>query len=492
MEYIRIARDDEGAEVTQAPLDAADVDHGLFIPPTLVCNVNSCSKLVQEEIFGPVLTVQTFRSPAEAVKLANNTPYGLAGSVHSESIGLALEVAMQIRAGVIWVNCHNMFDAAAGLCAILCAILSNYSDPSSSSCRLGGYKESGFGREGGKEGLYSYVRPAWQARPRPSLSAAAKADAAWGKAAAPALPVLPAALPGGGSATALAPGAAAPEIDRTAKLYVGGKQARPDGMYCLPVLTPGGERIDVVGDGNRKDVRNAVEAAAKAAPGWGKRAAHNRAQICFYIAENLAIRAAEFAGRLVAMTGCTEAAAKKEVDASISRLFTWAAYADKFGGAVQETTLYGLTAMVNEPVGVIAIACPDESPLLSFVSLVMPAVVRGNAVVVVPSEKHPLCATDLYQVLDTSDLPGGVINIVTGQRDVLSRTLVEHQEVDSMWYFGDAKGSYHVELLSAKNMKRTFVSYGEARDWHDAEQGEGHEFLHEAVECKNIWVPMGA
>ena len=202
--------------------------------------------------------------------------------------------------------------------------------------------------------------------------------------------------------------------------------------------------------------------------------------------------AAEFAGRLVAMTGCTEAAAKKEVDASISRLFTWAAYADKFGGAVQETTLYGLTAMVNEPVGVVAIACPDESPLLSFVSLVMPAVVRGNAVVVVPSEKHPLCATDLYQVLDTSDLPGGVINIVTGQRDVLSRTLVEHQEVDSMWYFGDAKGSYHVELLSAKNMKRTFVSYGEARDWHDAEQGEGHEFLHEAVECKNIWVPMGA
>ena len=369
------------------------------------------------------------------------------------------------------VNCHNMFDAAAG---------------------FGGYKESGFGREGGKEGLYSYVRPAWQARPRPSLSAAAKADAAWGKAAAPALPVLPAALPGGGSATALAPGAAAPEIDRTAKLYVGGKQARPDGMYCLPVLTPGGERIDVVGDGNRKDVRNAVEAAAKAAPGWGKRAAHNRAQICFYIAENLAIRAAEFAGRLVAMTGCTEAAAKKEVDASISRLFTWAAYADKFGGAVQETTLYGLTAMVNEPVGVVAIACPDESPLLSFVSLVMPAVVRGNAVVVVPSEKHPLCATDLYQVLDTSDLPGGVINIVTGQRDVLSRTLVEHQEVDSMWYFGDAKGSYHVELLSAKNMKRTFVSYGEARDWHDAEQGEGHEFLHEAVECKNIWVPMGA
>ena len=122
----------------------------------------------------------------------------------------------------------------------------------------------------------------------------------------------------------------------------------------------------------------------------------------------------------------------------------------------------------------------------------MPAVVRGNAVVVVPSEKHPLCATDLYQVLDTSDLPGGVINIVTGQRDVLSRTLVEHQEVDSMWYFGDAKGSYHVEHASAKNMKRTFCDYGIPRDWFDKHQGEGHEFLHEAVEVKNIWIPMGA
>ena len=217
------------------------------------------------------------------------------------------------------------------------------------------------------------------------------------------------------------------------------KQARPDAPYAVPVKTPAGVLIDVVGDGNRKDIRNAVEAANKAAPGWGKRAAHNRAQICFFIAENLEIRREEFASRLSKMTGKSEKEGLKEVDASISRLFTWAAWADKFGGTVQETTLYGATVQINEPVGVIGIACPTECPLLGFISLVMPAVVRGNAVVVVPSEKHPLCATDLYQVLDTSDLPGGVINIVTGQRDVLSRTLVEHQEVDSMWYFGDAK-----------------------------------------------------
>ena len=124
-------------------------------------------------------------------------------------------------------------------------------------------------------------------------------------------------------------------------------------------------------------------------------------------------------------------------------------------------------------------------------SLVAPAVVRGNTLVAVPSQTAPLSATDLYQVFDTSDLPGGVVNIVTGKRDVLARTLTEHQHVDAMWYFGDMEGSHHVEHLSAGNMKRTFVSYGKKRDWLDARQGEGAEFLQEAIEVKNTWVPMG-
>lgn len=473
LEYIRIAKEEEGAEVFQAPLTAessptADTTNGLYIPPTLVCGVQSTSKLVVEEIFGPVLTVQTFRSPDEAVALANNTMFGLAGSVHTEQLGLALETALRIKAGVIWVNCHNVFDAAAG---------------------FGGYKESGFGREGGKEGLYMYVRPSWQARPRPVVTDAMKANTNWGKAA-PQLPSLPGALPAAPEGKAIA--GAMPTIDRTAKMYIAGKQARPDAPYSVPVKTPDGVLIDVVGDGNRKDIRNAVEAASKAQGGWGKRAAHNRAQICFYIAENLEIRKAEFASRISKMTGQAEKQAVAEVDASISRLFTWAAWADKYGGTVQETTLYGATVQINEPTGVVAIACPDECPLLAFISLVMPAVVRGNAVVVVPSEKFPLAATDLYQVLETSDLPAGVINIVTGQRDVLTKTLADHQHVDAMWYFGDAEGSYRVELASAKNMKRTFVSYGIARDWFDKAQGEGHEFLHEATEVKNVWIPMGA
>lgn len=237
--------------------------------------------------------------------------------------------------------------------------------------------------------------------------------------------------------------------------------------------------------------RNAVEAAHAAAPGWGKRAAHNRAQIAYYMAENLEQRRSEFAEKIAKMTGKGVEAGLAEVDASISRLFHWAAYADKYGGSVQETTLYGATIKVNEPVGVVAIACPDECPLLGFVSLFAPAVVRGNTIVIVPSEKHPLCALDLYGVFDTSDLPGGVVNIVTGDRDHLTKTLVQHQDVEAMWYFGSAEGARYVEWASADNVKRTWVDYGQPRDWFDQTQGAGEEFLLNSVECKNIWVPMG-
>ncbi|MCK4725112.1 MAG: aldehyde dehydrogenase family protein, partial [Anaerolineales bacterium] len=149
------------------------------------------------------------------------------------------------------------------------------------------------------------------------------------------------------------------------------------------------------------------------------------------------------------------------------------------------------TVAINEPLGVLGIACPDEYPLLAFVSLMAPAIARGNTVVMVPSQVHPLSATDLYQVLDTSDVPGGVVNIVTGDRDHLMKTLIEHEDVDGVWYFGTAEGSYHTEYESAANMKRTWVNYGIAHDWENDETGAGHEFLHEATQVKNIWVPTG-
>lgn len=446
----------EGAELFQPAVELPAT--GYYCPPTLFTNVAPSSRIAQEEIFGPVLVAMTFRTPSEAVELANNTRYGLAASVWSENINLAIDVACKIKAGSVWVNCTNMFDAASS---------------------FGGYRESGYGREGGKEGLYEYVRPAWEQRIRPTV--ADQKDKKWG-AFTPRHPASVGVMSVNGHAL--------PLIDRTPKLYIGGKQKRPDGNYSYPVYDPAGRLVGQAGEGNRKDIRDAVEAAHKAAK-WATTPGHSRAQILYYIAENLSARADEFAVRLQTMTGVDAKAAQTEVETSISRLFTYAAYADKYGGTVQETPLRGLTIALNEPIGVIGIACPDEAPLLALVSLVAPAITRGNTVVVIPSEKYPLCATDFYQILDTSDVPDGVVNIVTGNRDHLSKTLAEHDDVDAMWYFGDETGSYHVEYLSAGNMKRTWVNYGYTRDWLKPEEGEGEEFLRESVQVKNIWVPAG-
>ena len=142
---------------------------------------------------------------------------------------------------------------------------------------------------------------------------------------------------------------------------------------------------------------------------------------------------------------------------------------------------------MNEPWGVMGIVCPDEAPLLAFVSLVMPAIAMGNCVVVVPSSLHPLSATDLYSVLDTSDVPGGVVNIVTGEANALAATLAEHDGVDALWYVGDAVGRGEGRSASAGNLKATWTA-SSAVDWPRA---EGREFLRRATQVKNIWTPYG-
>jgi aldehyde dehydrogenase (NAD+) len=419
-------------------------DRGCFYPPTLVIGVDPASVLAREEIFGPVLVATTFRTPDEAVALANNTRYGLAASVWTENVNRAFEVAARIKAGVVWINSTNMFDAAAG---------------------FGGYRESGFGREGGREGLSEY-RIADEPKAKPSASHAPRLNASPGVNPAP-------------NATEEGP-------DRTAKLYVGGKQARPDSGYSYAVLDSSGREVGLAGLGNRKDIRNAVEAAAKASS-WGAATAHNRAQVLYYVAENLAARADEFTRRLSAMTGMSARAAKAEVDASIRRAFVYAGYADKFDGAVHATRARFVTLAMNEPWGVMGIVCPDEAPLLAFVSLVLPAIAMGNCVVAIPSASHPLSATDFYSVLDTSDVPAGVVNIATGEANVLAKTLAEHDGVDAVWYVGDTDGAAQVEALSAGNLKATWAS-ASAVDWAKA---EGREFLRRATQIKNIWTPYG-
>ena len=433
---------DEGCTVYQPACELPA--SGSWFPPTLITGASTSASVAQAEIFGPVLVAMSFRTPPEAVQLANNTVYGLASCVWTENISLALDVAPQIKAGVVWINTANQFDAA---------------------CGFGGYRESGYGREGGREGMYEYLTALSEdARPAaPVVEAKAKAKAA----------------PAGGAFG----------IDRTAKLYIGGKQARPDGAYSRAIHGADGAFIAEVGEGNRKDIRNAVEAAHKAS-GWAKATAHNRAQVLYYIAENLAARGEEFAARIVAMTGSKNA--EKEVQASIERLFYYAAWADKYDGLAHQPPMHGITVALNEPLGVIGIVCPNEAPLLGFISLVAPAIALGNRVVVVPSEAHPLSATDLYQVFDTSDLPGGVVNIVTGSADELARTLASHADIDAVWrHDGSAEGCAEVERLSAASLKRTWVGGAKGRDWYSTAQAGGRAVLAHASQVKNIWIPYG-
>ena len=428
---------------------------GNFYPPTVLTNCSPASSVIQEEIFGPVLASMTFRTPEEAVKLANNTRYGLAATIWSEDINLALDIATQIKAGVIWINSTNLLDAAAG---------------------FGGYRESGFGREGGKEGLYEYVK-------RKPMLTAGKNNKTLASAGVYSQKALKSAANTGSSFSAFA-------IDRTAKMFIGGKQARPDGGLSINIFAPTKNLIGEVGRGNRKDIRNAVEAARAAANGWQKASGHNRAQIIYFLAENLAARAVEFAARITQQTGVSNAAANAEVEASINALFTAAAWADKYDGAIHQTPIRNVTLAIPEPIGVMAIALPDDQPLLAFCTLAAAAFAMGNVLVVTPSPRHPLSVTDLYQVLETSDVPHGTINIITGDRDELAKTLAEHDDVDAMWVCGISGGANDVGTLvqtaSANNMKRT---------WLLPVSGAlplTEDILREATQVKNIWVPYGA
>jgi aldehyde dehydrogenase (NAD+) len=425
-------------------------DKGCYYPPTLLTDVHPAATVVQEEIFGPVLVAMTFRTPAEAAELANNTVYGLAASIWTENINVALDLAAKVKAGVVWVNCTNQFDAA---------------------CGFGGYRESGYGREGGREGMLEYLTPKWlHALP------AAKAEAN---------------RPDKLSATSndeddITPADSA--IDRTVKQYIGGKQARPDSGYSFPVYGREGQLLGEAPLGNRKDIRNAVE-AARGASGWAKMTAHGRAQVIYYIAENMIQRRDEIAHRLAAAVGEEQAAV--ETSLSIERIFTYAAWADKYDGQVHHPPGRNITIAMPEPVGAIGILAPTEAPLLGLLSLVLPAIAVGNTVVAVPSELYPLILGDVYQVLDTSDLPGGVVNLVAGKAAELGKTLAEHDGIEAIWCFRSNEEAAMVRAASIGNMKQVWTNDGHEYDWFNPAQAEGRWFLQHATQVKNIWVPYG-
>lgn len=423
---------------------AVAMPQGCFYPPTLLTDVATSNIAMQEEIFGPVMAACTFRTQDEAVALANNSRYGLAASIWSEQLARAVDVARALAAGIVWVNGTNMFDAAAP---------------------FGGVRESGFGREGGRDGLLAYLQPRqdWLDQ----------------------MAVLPRPVP------EAQPGAPGEDIDRTPKFYIGGKQVRPDSGVTRAVAGPDGQLLGRVGEGNRKDVRNAVEAARKA-EGWAAMSGHSRAQVIYYLAENMQDRAAGLSALLCAATGQSRAAARRQVAQSLSRLFSAAAWADKYAGHVTDPPERALALALRVPLGVLGIVCPEDAPLLALVSLLAPALAMGNRIVLVPPQNAALLGGPLVQLLETSDIPAGTVNVVAGDAAALALELARHNDVDGLWVHADAQTCAAVEAASTGNMKQTWVSHGRARDWSSAQTGEGEAFLLRATQVKTLWLPYGA
>ena len=426
----------EGAKLWQ-PTWSCPKD-GLFYPPSLFTNVTPASYISQIEIFGPVLTSLTFRTPSEAIEIANNTSYGLAASIWSENINLALYVAPKIKAGVIWINSTNLFDA---------------------SCGFGGFKESGFGREGGSEGIRSYCKV-----DLPKVNKIEKNN------------------------TKIKINL--PDIDRTPKLFIGGKQKRPDSGYSFPLYGIDKSFICDIANANRKDVRDSVEIASKS---FTKQLTnYNRSQILFYLAENLQQREKTFVDLLIILKGISRASALKEFSLSCERLFYYASMADKFEGRVHNPPIRGLTLAMKEPLGVIASILNNSSPLLSLITVMASIFSTGNCSIIVPGQKTSLIAMELYQVLDTSDIPLGFINILSTKHNELNSSLSQHENIEGIWYFdADNKQKSAIIRNTTSNLKRYWCPEEKQIDWQNTSENFLNEFLYQSTHIKNIWIPYG-
>ena len=240
--------------------------------------------------------------------------------------------------------------------------------------------------------------------------------------------------------------------------------------------------------GNRKDIRDAVEAASAAAA-WSNQSSHARAQVLYYLAENLDAQADVFVARLKQLAGLTPDQATGEVEASIARLFSYGAWADKFEGRIHTPPIRDLALALHEAAGSGGRWLSGKAGLLGLVSLIAPLIALGNRVVAVPSQGTWPAGERLLSLLDTSDVPPGVVNLVSGDKTVLLTELAKHRAVAALWAFGEAALCATWKAESASNLKQTWCDWLE-RDWFDAEQGEGEAFLSRATQVKNIWIPL--
>ncbi|MBI4368636.1 MAG: aldehyde dehydrogenase family protein [Elusimicrobia bacterium] len=443
--YAKIGQD-EGACLWQAPCELPK--QGFFFPPTIFTEVQTTHTIVQEEIFGPVLSILTFRTVNEAVELANNTPYGLAASVWTKDVSKMVAVSRTLKAGTVWGNGTNKFDAAA---------------------EFGGHKESGFGREGGLQGLWEYLQV------QSSKSEVRSLDEIYRNASPQPATRNP---------------QPATHVWKTPKMLIGGKQVRTEsGRYYKINAANGQKLLADVNQGSRKDIRDAVEAAHAALPGWSKTTAYNRGQILYRMAEMLSSRASEFAHAIAAQTGSSWEDAAGEVSLTIQRLLHYAGWSDKYTGSVNPVTQTDFNITYPEAVGVVALFAPNTRPLLGLISKLAPAFAAGNTSVVVASEQFPLSATDFIEILDSSDVPAGVINIITGLHEELLPTVAEHRAVGLIDVSGPAARVKIAEELSISNLKRVYHD-PEMPDWTSPE-AQGRLWMRRYLEFKTVWITSG-
>jgi acyl-CoA reductase-like NAD-dependent aldehyde dehydrogenase len=287
-------------------------------------------------------------------------------------------------------------------------------------------------------------------------------------------------------------------VRKTYKLYIGGAFPRTESGRAYEVFDARGRLLANASRGTRKDIREAVRAARKAQPGWWAKTAYNRSQILYRIAELMEGRRDQFVSEVMAAEGLSRSRATRVVDAAIDRWVWYAGWADKFAqviGTVNPVAGSYFNFSVPEPTGVVGIIAPEESSLLGLVSRLAPVIVSGNAAVVVASESRPLPAVTLTEVLATSDVPGGVVNLVTGLRGELIGHLAGHMDVNALDAFGTSTDeATKLEEIAVENVKR-FVrppSAGlERYDWF-AETAQSPYLIGEFVEIKTVWHPIGA
>lgn len=432
---------------------------GDLYPPTVLCGLApSCDSVVSPPP-GPVVPLISFRSSAEGVTVGNHSPHGQAASIWTEDLTLALESAKSLSVGSVWVNCHSVVDPALPLC---------------------GRRESGNCTDGGREGLYQFLRPSLSPSLTHSTPSSINYDG-FGSAASKCL------IPEGFDPSS---------VPRFYSQLVGGQLRKADSGCSRSVLGPGGVVLAHCPDGGRKDVRNAVEAAIKVQPGWMKKSPATRSQSLYSLAGILEKKKRDIATSIHTQTGVALEEADKEVELSISRLSEWAACCDKEQGGIPFLPQTGSALLTPEAIGVVGVVLPSYKPILSLVSLMGAAVAMGNAVVMVPSEKYPLPALEFIQVLQASDIPGGLVSIITGGRDQLTQALANHSVIQSIWYWGSKEGCQFLQYSCACPLKRLWLHYEEeekeeegGKIWMSSNPSLQEELWRKAVVWKCVWIP---